>query len=84
MQTITATDLARNTRKILDAVAGQGETVLVERNHVTIARIVPPQPAMTASQALAGFQPLLTPKQAAGWLRDSRNAFDEELADPWV
>lgn len=84
MQTITATDLARNTRKILDAVASQGDTVLVERNHVTIARIVPPQPAMTASQALAGFRPLLTPRQAADWLRDSRNAFDEGVADPWA
>lgn len=83
MQTITATDLARNTRKILDAVAGRGETVLVERNHVAIARIVPPQPAMTASQALAGFQPLLTAGQAADWLRDSRNTFDEAVADPW-
>jgi antitoxin (DNA-binding transcriptional repressor) of toxin-antitoxin stability system len=83
MQTITATDLARNTRKILDAVAGRGETVLVERNHVAIARIVPPQPAMTASQALAGFQPLLTAEQAADWLRDSRNAFDEGVTDPW-
>ncbi len=83
MQTITATDLARNTRKILDAVAGRGETVLVERNHVAIARIVPPLPAMTASQALAGFQPLLTAEQAADWLRNSRNAFDEAVADPW-
>lgn len=83
MQTITATDLARNTRKILDAVAGRGETVLVERNHVAIARIVPPLPAMTASQALAGFKPLLTAEQAADWLRNSRNAFDEAVADPW-
>lgn len=84
MQTISATDLARNTRKVLDAVAGQGETVLVERNHVAIARIVPPEPTLSASQALAGFQPLLTPQQAAGWLRDSRNAFDEGLVDPWA
>lgn len=84
MQTISATDLARNTRKILDAVAGQGETVLVERNHVAIACIVPPEPVISASQALAGFRPLLTPQQAAGWLQDSRNAFDEGLTDPWA
>ena len=33
MQTISATELARNTREILDRVATQGETVAIERNH---------------------------------------------------
>jgi antitoxin (DNA-binding transcriptional repressor) of toxin-antitoxin stability system len=84
MQTISATDLARNTRNVLDTVVGTGETVLVERNRMTIARIVPQQPAMTASQALAGFQPVLTPEQAERWLADSRNTFDESVADPWA
>lgn len=84
MQTITATDLARNTRKILDTVAGQGETVRVERNHVTIAQIMPPELSMSASQALAGFEPRLSSTQASGWLKDSRNGFGEEVNDPWA
>jgi hypothetical protein len=33
MQTISATDLARNTREILDKIASQGETVAIEGNH---------------------------------------------------
>ena len=83
MLTITATDLARNTRKILDDVASRGEIVEVERNHVTVARIVPPEPTMTATQALAGLRPVLTPAQGAAWLRDSRGDFDHAVADPW-
>ncbi len=83
MQTITATDLARHTRKILDSVVGRGETVAVERNHVLIARIVPSDVTMTAAQALANLQPTLTPRQAAGWLADSRNEFNEAVSDPW-
>ncbi|MDO8317753.1 hypothetical protein [Rhodoferax sp.] len=43
MQTISATNLARNTREILDQVANQGITGAVERNHATIAQIMPPQ-----------------------------------------
>jgi antitoxin (DNA-binding transcriptional repressor) of toxin-antitoxin stability system len=84
MLTITATDLARNTRKILDAVASRSETVLVERNNMTIARITPPEPHMTASQTLAGFQRLVTPEQATSWLQDSRTGFDDTVQDPWA
>jgi antitoxin (DNA-binding transcriptional repressor) of toxin-antitoxin stability system len=84
MQNVTATDLARNTREILDAVAGRGETVVVERNHMMIARIVPAERPMTAAQALAGLPAVLTRSQAAAWLKDSRGAFDETVPDPWA
>ncbi len=84
MQTISATSLARKTREILDVVAGTGETVRIERNHIVIAQIVPPERRMTAAQALADLQPMLTAKQAAAWLADSRGAFDEAARDPWA
>jgi antitoxin (DNA-binding transcriptional repressor) of toxin-antitoxin stability system len=84
MQTITATDLARHTRQILDTVASQGETVAVERNNVLIAKIVPSDATMTATQALAGVPVMLAPRQAAAWLKDSRGNFDEGLRDPWA
>lgn len=83
MQTISATDLARNTRAILDNVVSRGETVAVERNHTMVAKIVPPARTMSAHQALAGFDfPLLTPEQAAAWLKDSKGDFDETVRDP--
>jgi antitoxin (DNA-binding transcriptional repressor) of toxin-antitoxin stability system len=85
MRTISATDLARNTREILDQVASHGETVVIERNHTMIAQIVPPERTMTASQALAGLGfPMLTPKQAAAWLNDSKDEFDQTVRDPWA
>ena len=48
-----------------------------------IAQIVPPERTMTAAQALAGLTlPVLTQKQAATWLKDSKDAFDEAVRDP--
>jgi len=84
MQTISATELTRNTREILDRVATQGETVTIERNHTTIAQIMPPKKSMTASQALAGLVfPILTPQQASAWLNESKDGFSGVVRDPW-
>jgi antitoxin (DNA-binding transcriptional repressor) of toxin-antitoxin stability system len=85
VRTISATDLARNTREILDKVASHGETVVIERNHTTIAQIVPPVRTMTAAQAFAGLGlPVLTPKQAAAWLKQSKDEFGQTVRDPWA
>jgi len=84
MPVVTATDLARHTRRILDAVARNGETVLVERNHATIARIVPSGPEMSAAQALADWRPMLNPRQGRAWLDEGRGMFDETLRNPWA
>lgn len=84
MQAISATDLARHTRQILDAVASRGETVVIERNHVMIAKIMPSEVTMTAAQALADLRPMLTPQQGAAWLKDSDGGFGEALRDPWA
>jgi antitoxin (DNA-binding transcriptional repressor) of toxin-antitoxin stability system len=85
MQTISATDLARNTREILDRVVSQGETVDIERNHTLIAQIMPPARTMTAAQALAGLTfPMLTPAQSKAWLKDSKENFDNAVLNPWA
>lgn len=84
MTTITATELARNTREILDRIASRGETFVVERNHAAIARILPSEPVMTAAEALEGLAPTVTPAQATRWLKDSRSRFDDTLRDPWA
>lgn len=83
MHTITATELARQTRQILDAVARDGETVIIERNNMPVARLSPAEQAMTAAQALAGLPTNLTQQQAEAWLNDSRADFDDTLRDPW-
>lgn len=83
MQTITATDLARNTSKILDRVLTQGECIAIERNHINIAKIVPSEKVMTAAQALEGLKPMLTPEQANAWLKNSKEEFGQAVCDPW-
>ncbi len=85
MQNVTATELARNTRAILDKVAVRGEVVIIERNHTMIAQIMPPPQTMTAAQALAGLTlPMLTPAQASAWLKDSKGDFGGAVRDPWA
>ena len=82
METISATDLARKTRSILDRVVTSGGSVSIERNNVTVAQLVPPPATMTAAQALEGLTMMLTPKQGADWLKDSRDGFGEDINDP--
>jgi antitoxin (DNA-binding transcriptional repressor) of toxin-antitoxin stability system len=83
--TISATELARNTREILDRVFSAGQTIAIERNQTLIAQIMPAQRSMTAAQALSGLQlPMLTPAQANAWLSAGKENFSEELRDPWA
>ncbi|KVL93086.1 type II toxin-antitoxin system Phd/YefM family antitoxin [Burkholderia stagnalis] len=84
MPTITATELARHTRQILDLVAQRHETVVVERNQTAIARLVPAEPVMNAEQALDGLPTSLGAEDAARWLRDSRTDFEDGVRDPWA
>ena len=85
MQTISATELTRNTREILDRVATRGEIVVIARNQTTIAQLSPPQKTMTASQALSNLAiPVLTPVQASAWLEESKEGFGDKVLDPWA
>jgi antitoxin (DNA-binding transcriptional repressor) of toxin-antitoxin stability system len=83
MPTVSATELARNAREILDMVASGGKVVTVERNRSVVARITPPERIVTAAQALAALRPAMTLEQAAAWLKESRETFDEAVRDPW-
>ena len=82
MQTISASDLARNTSAILERIL-LGETDRVLRNRTEIAHIVPAKRTMTAAQAIAGLEGGLSPAQGESWLKDSRGEFDEEVRNPW-
>ncbi len=85
MRIISATDLARRTRDILDGIARGGEPVGVERNRVVVARIVAPERTMTAAEALAGLPSMLAPGRGRAWRDDSRaGGFDEGVRDPWA
>jgi antitoxin (DNA-binding transcriptional repressor) of toxin-antitoxin stability system len=88
MQTVSATELARNTRLILDKVINRGETMTIERNNIAIAQIVPPLCNTTVAQVLVGLSvrpiSVLTSLQAKSWLKDSKDNFNESVLNPWV
>ncbi|MBK7146182.1 MAG: type II toxin-antitoxin system Phd/YefM family antitoxin [Xanthomonadales bacterium] len=83
MTTVTATELARRTQEILNQLLRDGEKVFVERNQHVIAELVPAAQSMTARQALAGLEPMLTAAEAKRWLDDSRKELGSDLRDPW-
>lgn len=88
MRTITATELARNLREILDRLSREGEDVVVERNNREVARITPVPARQTALEALGDLYRTLAEDAAAGWAEEARRAFDErtaadEVRDPW-
>lgn len=72
MREITATELSRNLRQILDSVEFMGEELLVVRNNHHIARIIPGSVHLTAMEAMTDIYGTLPEDAATGWLEDSR------------
>ena len=87
MEKISATQLARNLRALLDRVSESGEEYLVERGRRAVARIVPTPGEMTAEQAMADLYRTLDEGAGEDWLEDARKESEilsDELRDPWV
>lgn len=90
MKTVTATQLARNLRRVLDRLAIEGEEIVIERNGEQIARLVPGPARQTALEAMADLYRTLPPEAAATWEEDSRKGrwkgsrLDKGLRDPWA
>ena len=55
MKTISATELARNLRRVLDRVMSEGEEIVIERNHEQIARLAARPGRQNAFEAMADF-----------------------------
>jgi PHD/YefM family antitoxin component YafN of YafNO toxin-antitoxin module len=85
MQIVTATDLARNFRTMLDSVEFRHEELLVMRNNHAVARVIPSPATMTAQEVFSDLYRLLPENAAKDWLADSRS--DDircnEVSDPW-
>lgn len=90
MKTITATELARNLRQVLDRLMLQGEEIVIERNNQQVARLVPGPGKQTALEATADLYRTLPEDAAAGWEADSRRGrwkgarLDKGVRDPWL
>jgi antitoxin (DNA-binding transcriptional repressor) of toxin-antitoxin stability system len=82
MTTVTATDLARRTNQVLDALA-RGESVTITRNNTVLGTINPPVRAVTLREAFERL-PRMSPDVAERYKADIRIAdFDDEVRDPW-
>jgi antitoxin (DNA-binding transcriptional repressor) of toxin-antitoxin stability system len=90
MKTITATELARNLRRVLDRVVADGEEVVIERNHEQIARLVAGPGRQNALEAMADLYRTLPEDVAATWERDARTTrwrgsnLAKGVRDPWA
>ena len=90
MKSITATELARNLRRVLDRVAIEGEEIVIERNHEQVARLLPGPARQTALEAMADLYRTLPENAAATWEADSRRGrwkgsrLDKGIRDPWA
>lgn len=86
MQTVTATDLARNFRVMLNRVEFQHEELLIMRNNFPVARLVPGPAIMTAAEAFTDLYRTLPEGAGESWLKDSRlsEAGNSEVRDPWA
>jgi antitoxin (DNA-binding transcriptional repressor) of toxin-antitoxin stability system len=86
VQTITATDLSRNFRAMLNRVEFQHEELLIMRNNFPVARLVPGPATMTAAEAFADLYNTLPEGAGTTWLSDSRveDNRDSEVRDPWA
>ena len=86
MRTVTATELARNFRVMLDSVEYHHEEFVVVRNNHEVARIIPGPSTMTAMEAMADIYRTLPEEAATDWLKNSRQIKDtlsDEVRDPW-
>jgi PHD/YefM family antitoxin component YafN of YafNO toxin-antitoxin module len=86
MRVVTATELARNFKKMLDLVEFKGEELVVVRNNHEVAKVTQGQSKMTAIEAMADLYHTLPEDAAKDWLKDSRKSKGGsilEVRDPW-
>ena len=89
MRRITATELARNTREVLESLATHGGEVIIERNNRQVAKLIGGPPQQTALEAMADLYRTIEPEAAETWEQDGTNAIggkflDEGTRDPWA
>lgn len=87
MRSMTATELARKLRVVLDSLERGEEELVVMRNRHPVARMVPGTARMTAIEALADLHQTLDDQTGEAWLADiekSGNPDRDALRDPWA
>ena len=88
MKIMTATEVARRFRAVLNQVEFEGEEIALVRNHHQIARILPEPMHQTALEAMSDLYHTLSEDAAKTWLEDSRKKSPKQrrlnqLRNPW-
>ena len=85
MQTVTATELARRLREILDGVEFRGDALTIVRNKREIAQLLPGPQQMRAKQTFFDLYGIVGEEAAAGWRKDGDvvESIEEGIRDPW-
>ena len=88
MRTLSVTEVARNFRKVLDAVEHQQDEIVLIRNRKQVARLVPEAPHQNALEVFGNLYGTLDEKSAdalsaaVSALRRSRRGRLSELRNP--
>jgi antitoxin (DNA-binding transcriptional repressor) of toxin-antitoxin stability system len=86
MKTMTATEVARNFRKVLDSLQNGTEEILIIRNNQTVAKLLPGVPKMTALEALSDIYKTIPAQEGDAWLKDVKKGsrkLRKELRNSW-
>lgn len=87
MKTMTATEIARGFRRVLDALEHGGEEIVVMRNNHPVARLVPGAPRLKAIEALGDLYRVLDDAEGEAWAADAVKTdrrLVAERRDPWA
>jgi len=87
MLRITATELARKFKQMMNLVEFQGEELIIVRNNHQVAKIIPGPATMTALEAMSDLYRTLPDDAGAAWVSDSREGTTDSLTtlrDPWA
>ena len=86
MLQITATELARKFKQMMNLVEFQGEELIVVRHNHQVAKIIPGPSTMTALEAMSDLYRTLPEDAGMTWVKDSREGTMGNLTavrDPW-
>ena len=87
MLQITATELARKFKQMMNLVEFQGEELIIVRNNHQVAKIIPGPATMTALEAMSDLYRTLPEDPGTTWMKDSREGAAADLSevrDPWA
>jgi antitoxin (DNA-binding transcriptional repressor) of toxin-antitoxin stability system len=87
MLRVTATEMARKFKEMMNLVEFQGEELVIIRNNHQVAKIIPGPATMTALEAMADLYRTLPDEAGKEWVRDGQEGAPDSLTclrDPWA